>query len=647
MARTGISKDSLDYERRGRLLRDDLEREAVRRRAAVLLSGSSSIRAAGATSSRAHATAAMGATARIGRGRSREVVFKVVNWTKAQRSPLSQALYAAHARGSDLPERVLAMTSEDGRQIRGGGAIRAEIATWTLKPDRANLSSAARHASLEERARMAVNERLDKRQAAHLILSIPSTASSDPRKLDAAVHLTLDETLGAAGFRYLYTIHTDHSDRPHAHVIVKATSEPFTIDGRQKTRQLRLNPRELEAMRQVFARHAQERGLNVVATRREDRAQLRAEILAGTAPLRENMTLHQKMKQSRQGRAFERSAPDWYKEEGFGYERRRLALAAATNPARQMPAPVVPSPALVPKPRRGFLARFFGGQDRPPTDFPSGDEQRPPATPSRRGGYFDNFRNFREGRTRAADPGQAPPSASPAEQRIGEHFRKVTRDPEAAVTSFKAMARELQARGRGIGLAVWATNNHPVAFGEPTGAPGPGVTRKDAAAAVGAARPGRDQARAQDLAHLQASLRAERTLTREAAQRVHVTRGAERSRPRIARSLAQLATRLESDMPNEPNLTEHVAHIRAVARAAAGGHAVARDESLRIDAAPRQDHALEPRATPAQRAISSARMAPEKARLYQELQQWIRRSDAARSAIGRRDRSDEEGGRQR
>jgi hypothetical protein len=584
-------------------------------------------------------------TTGIGRGRSREVVFKVVNWTKAQRSSLSQALYAAHARASDPPDRVLAMTSEGGRQILGGNAIRAEIAAWSLKDDRANLSPAARHASLQERARMAINQRLHKRQSAHLILSIPSTASSDPRKLEATVQRTLDETLGAAGFRYVYTIHTDHSDRPHAHVIVKATSEPFTVDGRQKTRQLRLNPRELEAMRQVFARHAQERGLNVVATRREDRAQLRAEIVAGTAPLRANMTLHQKMKQSRQGRAFERSVPDWYREEGFGYERRRLALAAATKAAHQTPAPVEPSPALVPKPRRGFLARLFGGQDQPRADFPSGDEQRAATTPSPRGGYFENFLNYRDGRARAADSGRAPPSASPAEQRIAEHFRSVARDPETALTSFKAMLRELHARGRGIGLAVWAANNHPVAFGEPTGAPGPGVSRKDAAATIGAARPGRDEARAQDFAHVDASLRAERTSTREAAQRVRVKRGAEGSRPRIARSLARLATRLETDIPTEQSLTEHVARIRAVARAAAGGHAVARDASSRVDAAPRHEHAPELRATPGQPATSSARMDPERARLYQELQQRIRRSDAARVAIGRRDRSDEEGGR--
>jgi hypothetical protein len=42
------------------------------------------------------------------------------------------------------------------------------------------------------------------------------------------------------GFRYVYTIHTDHSARPHAHIVVKARSEPFQKDGVEKTRQLRL-----------------------------------------------------------------------------------------------------------------------------------------------------------------------------------------------------------------------------------------------------------------------------------------------------------------------------------------------------------------------------------------------------------------------
>ncbi|MDB5410518.1 MAG: hypothetical protein JWL84_5430, partial [Rhodospirillales bacterium] len=81
-------------------------------------------------------------------------------------------------------------------------------------------------------------------------------------------------------------------------------------------------------MRQVFTRHAQEHGLNVIATRRQDREHLRADILAGQAPLRENTKLNPKMKQTRQGRTFEVKAPSWYAEHGLDYERRRLAAAS-------------------------------------------------------------------------------------------------------------------------------------------------------------------------------------------------------------------------------------------------------------------------------------------------------------------------------
>jgi len=70
---------------------------------------------------------------------------------------------------------------------------------------------------------------------------------------------------------------------------------------RLRTTQLRIGPRELEGLRQVFTRHAQEQGLNVVATRREDRAQLRSEIVAGRMPLRTNWTMQQAQRTSRQG----------------------------------------------------------------------------------------------------------------------------------------------------------------------------------------------------------------------------------------------------------------------------------------------------------------------------------------------------------
>jgi hypothetical protein len=345
------------------------------------------------------------------------------------------------------------MVNEEGRELRGA-EVEAEIKSWDLKPDRENLSPAARRAGTQERAGMVDRERLQKRQAAHLIFSIPAHARADAERLDRAVRASLAETLGEGGFRYIYAVHTDHSSRPHAHIIVKAQSEPFrTVSGATKTRQLRLGPSELDAMRQVFTRHAQELGLKLIATRREDRAELRAEILAGRAPVRANKNLHQMTGQTRQGRTFERRAPQWYAAHGFEYERRRLALTSAEPDAAES---IEVGTDMRPG---GFFGRLMTRLDvgrepksaNEPTD--SRDHSRADFPT---GGYFRNFENYRKG-------GEA------SETRIRAHFAATHRDPERAAESFDALLREAPR------LALWAANNHPVAFGEPTGAAGPGL----------------------------------------------------------------------------------------------------------------------------------------------------------------------------
>jgi hypothetical protein len=228
---------------------------------------------------------------------------------------------------------------------------------------------------------------------------VPSHAQADAERLGRAVDLAL----GEGGFRYVYTIHTDHSARPHAHIVVKARSEPFQKDGVEKTRQLRLGPKELDAMRQVFTRHPRDRGLNVIATRRQDREHLRADILAGQAPLSENMKFYPAMKQTRQGRTFEVKAPGWYAENGLDYERRRLA-AASIAPAAKGPTPGPPAregrdeaqngperPAL------GFLGRLFGRAVGKDETRPLSAPETAPLPTAKRGGYYRNFDNYRNG----------------------------------------------------------------------------------------------------------------------------------------------------------------------------------------------------------------------------------------------------------
>jgi hypothetical protein len=157
-------------------------------------------------------------------------VLKVISWTKDSVSPMAQAKYASRTRQSDPPAGGLFMVNDEARALRGA-EIEAELTSWDLKPAAENLSNAGKRASPAERKAMPAAERLHKRQAVHMIFSVPSHSTADSARLGRAVDLALAETVQRGGFRYVYAIHTDHSARPHAHIIVKAQSEPFERDG--------------------------------------------------------------------------------------------------------------------------------------------------------------------------------------------------------------------------------------------------------------------------------------------------------------------------------------------------------------------------------------------------------------------------------
>ncbi len=616
MATTRISRDSLDSERRGRIIGDDQHKGAIRARTRELLRLDTG-RGGGGRRQTPGPTPGVGA--RVGaKGASREAVLKIVSWTKDSASPLAQARYASRTRQSDPPNAGLVMVNEEGRTLRDI-QIEAEIRSWDLKAEADNLSASARRTTPAARRQMPAAERLDKRQAVHMIFSVPSHAKADAERLGRAVDLALGETVREAGFRYVYTIHTDHSARPHAHIVVKAQSEPFQRDGVEKTRQLRLGPKELDAMRQVFTRHAQERGLNVVATRRQDREYLRADILAGQAPLRDNMKFHQAMKQTRQGRTFEVKAPSWYAENGLEYERRRLA-AASIAPAAKGPPPGPPAGEergtaqnAPERSTRGFLGRLFGralGK--------SADETRPLSAPeaaaapaAKRGGYYQNFDNYRNG----ASPADA---ESPAEAKITAHFAATHREPEKAAASFQAMLKEAPR------LALWAAAKHPQAFGEPTGREGPGIAWREVRPLVAAAphepapRPVARDPHSQD-----AALAGERLALREATARARAKAAPEKAQLSMVRSLARLADMIERETPTDPESKERASHIRALARDLNRGEAV----------------------TPAQRRdqaerIHGAAAQKDKAALYRELEDQLRQRDQARAERRARDRED-------
>jgi hypothetical protein len=112
---TRISRDSLDSERRGRIIGEDQYKAAIRARTRELLRLDTS-RAA----YRSQAPAPMpGVGARIGGGKvaSREAVLKIVSWTKDSASPMAQARYASRTRPASATSTRSTRTIVPGRTL--------------------------------------------------------------------------------------------------------------------------------------------------------------------------------------------------------------------------------------------------------------------------------------------------------------------------------------------------------------------------------------------------------------------------------------------------------------------------------------------------------------------------------------------------
>jgi hypothetical protein len=446
-----INGDSLEYDKRGRLLKDHQYEAAARARVAQLL-GQAPIILRG-RSQKPTTSGLATSRARLSKPPSRETVFKIIQWTKAANTPARQARYVGRVRAADEEKGLspIPMENEVGQQIVGREAIDYEIESWGLIPDRDNKSKAAKEAAPQQLASMKSGDRLAKRQAVHIIFSVPARSTTDADKLRAAVRAGLAETFGDAGHRYLFGIHTEHSDTPHAHIIVKAAKERFLLD-RRRSANLRLGPAELQTIRYILTSHARQQGIDVIATRREDRAETRSAILEGQEPLRADHSWHQS-KKTQQGRTFEKAAPKWYRAHGTAYERRRADMATGTSsmlrdsPGRSTEA------AEAPKQKQGLLDRLFGRAEK--HTIP-----QPDLLPTHAKGYYQNFANVRAGQAAKA---AAIKNEDPAIAQLTAAFQRSHHDPVATRSSFLEMYREAPK------IAVWAAHNHPEAFGSITG----------------------------------------------------------------------------------------------------------------------------------------------------------------------------------
>jgi len=502
-------EEEFDFEKRGRAVNEEQRAKAVEARAARLLS----LETGGAAGSRVNV---LGRSRGLpGAAKSRESVLKVIGWSKTQHSAKNQAFYITRTREADNPSQMLSIENEQGDLIMGKNGIAAELESWHLEAAAANRSKAWQQTSPEERADMKADQALSRRQSVHLIFSVPADSKADAEKLRQAVSAGLSETLGSQGYRYVFAIHTDHSSRPHAHIVVKARGEGIAHGsaGRERTsRQLRLNPAELDAMRQALTEQARSRGLDVVATRRVDRARTREEIAKGQAPLRENQTRGKLWRaQTRQGSIFEAKAPSWYARHGLAYETRRL---------RPSKAPGAPATAGRSEDRPGLFSRMAGALRGSKSAEPSSQ------TPA----LFENQ----------------------ALRRLDERFSTTHADPKAARDSFAAMYREAPR------LATWAMNHHPEAFGQPTGTPAAPFTGRGMKATLQAI-PAPDQAPATEPGRATDQAGELRRRQRQARTQETTKRDAEAAR----RHLEAFAAQIERGDPTKKALAEE---IRMLAR---------------------------------------------------------------------------------
>lgn len=279
-----------------------------------------------------------------GKGRSRESVFRILNASKAQNAVLGQAKYMARCRtdkpnskayaqeveraADGLPEEI-PLENERGERVAGADAIKAELRDWNLTPDRFNRSTAYKKASPEERAVMPQEKALGKQQTIHVIFSAPA-GSASAEQMTRAMRAGMAEAFG--GHRYLWAVHTDHG-RPHVHAVVKLVGEaPMRLH--EPAKRLDRSKAALQGYREILTKHAQAAGIDVVATRRMDRAQERGQILAGETPLRAHETMQRRQAagqakgqgQTMKSNLLAQKAPGWYDRHGLVYERARAGI---------------------------------------------------------------------------------------------------------------------------------------------------------------------------------------------------------------------------------------------------------------------------------------------------------------------------------
>lgn len=201
--------------------------------------------------------------------RTPQLLVKVVGWSKSAGSAGRLASYVGRRSGEKLD---IPLETSEGKTVSTRDELRTELDGWGILSNGDNRSKAWERATTEERAAMSEKDALRYRQSLHMVVSLPVDLAAHKPELQAAVRDTLAETFGAAGHKYMMAVH-DHNGRSHVHIVAQVRSEPDDVG---KRAQLRLGRDELDALRVKMADHLQRNGVEIAATRRADRPEIRA-----------------------------------------------------------------------------------------------------------------------------------------------------------------------------------------------------------------------------------------------------------------------------------------------------------------------------------------------------------------------------------
>lgn len=368
-------------------------------------------------------------------GRARPLVVKRVCGPRSPGAVASVARYIARDGAAWRREGVEAVPVFDewGEEVPVG-ELTARLRDWGLVPGAANLSPAAREvAAADPRGLAAVaawpeDRRLRHVQAHHLVVSLVGPDADADALMVAGREAIQDLFVDASSRRVLWALHTDRPGRPHLHIVVKSQEER----GRRARLRFDKAGETLDGLRATFARRLAALGLAVEASRREDRAELRDDILAGRAPLRVGWRHGATRSDEERPGASRRhdlaiETPLWFRAHGGEWlarqrreaQWRRKAAAQAKKTGRQY-ADLLRS-ALPAEP--GTVGRLLRGRQ----------------------------------------------VVRPEAQALLEALRPYFRDPAAAVESYLQMAAEGDIGGKSTkAMADWYLINRPSVFGEVT-----------------------------------------------------------------------------------------------------------------------------------------------------------------------------------